>query len=136
MNRDRRLRRRTGDHHQTLVLSRRIERAAAARSVGPELVASVRKRYQLELVPHFQVEEEILLPALVGPGRADLSERALHEHRTLRAHLEAAEAGSVGALAPFGELLERHVRLEERELLPACEAVVPGRSWMPWMLAW
>jgi len=70
------------------------------------------------------VEEEELLPALTARGRRDLVDRTLAEHEALRGHLAAAQAGEPGRLEAFGLLLEAHVRFEEGELFPACEALV------------
>ncbi len=44
----------------------------------------------------------------------------------MRTYLAAAEDGDTRQLAEFGTLLRAHVRFEERELFPACEALVDG----------
>jgi hypothetical protein len=49
----------------------------------------------------------------------------MEEHRALRRDLGAALAGDVDGLGRFASLLEAHVRFEERELFPACEASLP-----------
>jgi len=69
------------------------------------------------LAPHFALEERVLLPALVRAGRADLAARTIDEHTDLRVALASP--------LRFAELLEAHVRFEERELFPACEELVP-----------
>ena len=123
MKRDIRLHGLTSDHHHALVLALRIKEATATGELPPELVADARRRFDAELLPHFTVEEEELLPALAAAGRQDLVERTLLEHVRLRDHLQAAEAGQLTRLSEFGVLLEAHVRFEERELFPACEAL-------------
>jgi hemerythrin-like domain-containing protein len=124
MKRDIRLHGLTSDHHHALVLARRIIEAAARGDVNVGLVSEARRRCDEELSPHFAIEEEELLPALARAGREDLVDRTCAEHRALRAHLAAAEAGDAGRLLEFGNLLEAHVRFEERELFTACEALV------------
>lgn len=114
----------TSDHHHALVLARRIREATERRAIDAALVRDARRRYDEELSPHFAVEEEELLPALGPAGRQDLVDRTLAEHKALREQLAAAEAGKVGCLSQFGALLEAHVRFEEGELFPACEALV------------
>ncbi len=124
MERDVRLHGLTSDHHHALVLASRIKEASTGGRLDAALVADARRRYEQELAPHFAVEEEELLPALAARGRHDLVERTLREHETLRGHLAAAEAGELARLEAFGQLLEAHVRFEERELFPVCEALV------------
>jgi len=124
MKRDTRLHGLTSDHHHALVLSRRIREVAARGRLDSALCADATRRYETELSPHFAVEEDELLPALRGGGRQDLVDRTLGEHAAIRASLAEAEAGDLRALEQFGVLLEAHVRFEEGELFPACEAIV------------
>lgn len=121
MHRDPRLRDLSPDHHQGLVLARRIRRAFEARIAGADPVEEVRRRYENELRPHFEVEETFLLPELSSAGFTELARRTLREHQTLRAHLEAAGQGHVDRVRKFGALLEAHIRFEEHELFPTCE---------------
>ena len=116
----------SSDHHHALVLSRRIQEAAAAGQLGAAHAADVRRRYDEELGPHFAIEEEELLPALGQAGRTDLVDRTLREHAALRGHIAAAEAGDVARLGAFAVQLEAHVRFEERELFTACETLLPA----------
>lgn len=126
MRRDPRLGGLSSDHHHALVLARRIREADGTGVVDAALVAGVRRRFVDELAPHFAIEEEILLPALSAAGRRDLAERTAGDHRQLEGFLAAACAGRLDELARFGQLLEQHVRFEERALFPACEALLPA----------
>jgi phytoene dehydrogenase-like protein len=119
MKRDPRLHGLTSDHHQGLVLARRIAR-------GSVDVAAARQRFDTELEPHFLAEEELLLPALAAAGEPELVARTEQDHATMRAHLAAAERGEPERLAAFAALLEEHIRFEERELFPAAESRVSG----------
>lgn len=118
MKRDPRLHGLTSDHHQGLVLARRIAR-------GSLDAAAVRQRFETELEPHFLAEEELLLPALAAAGEPALVARTERDHAALRAHLAAAQRGEPGRLAAFAALLEEHIRFEERELFPAAESRLP-----------
>jgi hypothetical protein len=118
VKRDPRLQGLSSDHHQGLVLARRIARACAD---GRGDAAEARRRFEAELEPHFRAEEELLLPALAAAGEGELVRRTLDDHATLRGHLAAAEAGDPGRLAAFAALLDAHIRFEERELFPAAE---------------
>lgn len=114
------------DHHHALVRVFEIRRALAAqgdldreRRVTGEFHAS-------ELVPHFRAEEEVLVPALRDakalPER-DL-EQLVAEHRALEREV-AEMARGAGDLAVFADLLERHVRDEERRIFVAYQEHVP-----------
>jgi hypothetical protein len=124
MKRDVRLHGLTADHHHALVLARTIRETVSRGGLDLVLLAEVRRRYIEELGPHFAIEEEELLPALEWVGRTDLVARTLREHEALRGHLAAADSGDLSHLAALGALLEAHVRFEERDLFPACEALV------------
>lgn len=128
MKRDVRLQGLSGDHHQALVLARRIERACERGEANRALVNAVAKRFAEELEPHFLVEEEVLLPALAAKGLGVLETKTRGEHAALRGHLEAAKQGDLERLEAFGRILEEHVRFEERELFPACEEFLDDRT--------
>lgn len=121
MQRDPRLRDLSSDHHQGLVLARRIGRAFESGIANAELVEDVQRRYQIELRPHFEIEETVLLPALASAGFVDLAQRTSSDHEALHAHLDAACCGNLDRLRDFGVLLRAHIRFEEHELFPACE---------------
>ena len=125
MKRDVRLHGLSSDHHHALVLARRIREAVRAGHADAALFDAVHEAYTSELRPHFQVEEELLLPALELAGRPDLVRRTLSEHEELHNVLREARGGSVvAALERFASLLERHVRFEERELFVVCEQLL------------
>ena len=54
----------------------------------------------------------------------DLARRTLEDHVFLRAKAEEAAGGSAQAAHAFGERLQAHVRFEEGEVFPACEALL------------
>jgi hemerythrin-like domain-containing protein len=78
---------------------------------------------------HFQAEERILLPGWLAadPG-ADpaMATRVQSEHLQLRAGARAlrADASTAEELREIGQLLEAHVRFEERELFPLIEGAL------------
>jgi hemerythrin HHE cation binding domain-containing protein len=108
------------DHHQALVLARRLqhvkdEDAIAARAAFLEFW---RRHGQL----HFRVEEEVLLPGFASAGGAEdpAITRVLHEHAEIRVRaLELqGETASLQVQRALGELLADHVRFEEGRALP------------------
>ncbi len=126
MKRDPRLRGLSSEHHQALVLARSFTELAEAAAWSIEEAEGLGRRFDRELEPHFRVEEEVLLPALRAAGAAALVERTEADHAFLRTSVAAARTGVVAAARAFGERLHEHVRFEERELFPACEATLPG----------
>ena len=79
---------------------------------------------------HFRVEEDVLLPAFADHGDPDEAcvVRMLVDHVRIRAaarRLEDEREPSLESLHELGTALERHVRLEEREVFPLIEAVMP-----------
>jgi hemerythrin-like domain-containing protein len=124
MKRDVRLHGLSSDHHRALVLVRRIREAVKHHHADAAFVTSLHDAYQAELRPHFAVEEELLIPALAKACQSDIVSRVLSEHGQLSQRLDEARAGQLDALEQFAALLEVHIRFEERELFPLCEAVL------------
>ncbi len=126
MKRDPRLQRLSAEHHHALVLARDLARHARAGEADAAIVGDLRARFDRELAPHFRVEEEILLPALRALGADGLARQVEQDHEALRTHLAAAENGDLSRVAAFAACLGEHVRFEEREVFPWCEARLPG----------
>lgn len=125
MKRDPRLHGLSSDHHHALWLAFDIRAAARADELTPELLARVRTVFTRELLPHFDVEEAVLLDGLDRVGEHALAARTRREHEELRAELAAADA-DVSRLQAFADRLTAHVRFEEGELFAACEARLPA----------
>ena len=121
MKRDPRLRGLSSEHHQALVIARTL---IAGRDWTADDGARLSRRFELELEPHFRVEEEVLLPALRDAGAIALADRVVDDHAFLRAKVAEAAAGDGHAARSLGERLQEHVRFEERELFPACEELL------------
>jgi hemerythrin-like domain-containing protein len=123
-------------HHQGLVQARRLRRAATGEETNtPEETAETfLKFWQEETTAHFREEEEVLLPVLAryggDAGRGPVTEM-LAQHAQIRGLImELSDEVSQGAVKPetlegIGELLETHIRLEEREVFPMIEEVLP-----------
>jgi iron-sulfur cluster repair protein YtfE (RIC family) len=114
------------DHHRALVVARRLKRADSSTALEAGRVFSEFWRSDGE--EHFQREEQVLLPGVAAYVEPDTSVvvRVLTDHVRIR-HL-AARAGDSPepeTLHELGTSLEGHVRLEERELFPLLERVVP-----------
>lgn len=122
------------DHHHGLALALRCRKQALGQ-LKPMGAAGLRERakeyvefFHAHLVAHFRAEEEILFPHMrtAVPGSAALVDELLGQHEQLRQAVPKLEAGSGLAKLIFdvGDLLDRHIRKEERELFPLFEAHV------------
>jgi mannose-6-phosphate isomerase-like protein (cupin superfamily) len=111
------------DHHHALVAARRLRRAAEADADAAAAVASFISFFAAETAPHFREEEEWLFPLVAEVDDArPLLIQALLDHQRLRALVRRLEADiDLEAMIDTADLLEVHVRREERELFPLIE---------------
>ena len=113
------------EHHEALVLARRAC-AAAADPHGPDAQAQcahLLERWAEQFAPHFQLEEQTLLPALERAGQHEPVATALAQHACLRDLIERIRQGDFLALALWGDDMAIHVRFEERTLFPLAQRV-------------
>ena len=104
-------------HHNGLALCVLTRRALAAGAAPEDLAKLARRvidRYEIELVNHFEIEEQTLFPACANrPLVAEL----IAQHRALEAIVERLRAApSAETLEEFCALLTSHIRREENEL--------------------
>lgn len=124
------------DHHHALALGLRCRKQALGqiRPMGAAGLAERAKEfgefYSRDLIGHFRAEEEVLFPWMRAhvDASAAMIDELLRQHEELRLLALRIEAGVGLAKLIFdvGDLLERHVRKEERELFPLFEAQVPA----------
>jgi hemerythrin-like domain-containing protein len=87
--------------------------------------------YRDHLVPHFEAEEKALFPVMKEHVAESLEtiDTLLHQHKEIRERAKSLEkpeqTGLEDRLREFGELLDRHIRIEEDELFPLFEKSVP-----------
>ena len=105
------------DHHSGLVLARRCKQAGRTDSgISFEPIwERVLDAFASHLEPHFQIEEQHLLPALEAIGEDALASRIRDDHRALREFCQSVTI-SRELIERFGALLESHIRYEEREV--------------------
>ncbi len=119
------------DHHRGLALALRCRKQALGQ-IRPMGLEGLKERagefeqfFSRNLRPHFQAEEEILFPFMRSriAESEPLIQDLLKDHAVLRqdvARLDR-EDGLGRLLFELGDLLERHIRREERELFPLFE---------------
>jgi quercetin dioxygenase-like cupin family protein/hemerythrin len=120
----------SNDHHHALVEARRLRRAAGG-SGSRSAVADFLRFFAADTVRHFREEEEMLFPFVVGFGEArEPLVRALLEHQRLHALVRELDeeverdAPTAKTMRELGELLEGHIRHEERLLFPLIERLL------------
>ena len=123
------------DHHHGLALALRCRKHALGQlnpgdPAAIEACAAEASRFFNEnLTAHFEAEETVLFPLMAAHEECrELVARLESEHREFRKLV--APAGDPGGqrkfLFDFGDLLEQHIRSEERRLFPAFETLVPA----------
>ena len=124
------------DHHHGLALALRCRKQALGQ-IKPMGAAGLRERaaevlefYDKNLCAHFRAEEEVLFPELrtLTAQSGPLVESLVGEHEQMRGAIEQIRSGAGLAKVIFdlGDLLERHIRKEERELFPLFEQQLDG----------
>ena len=123
------------DHHNGLVQAVRLRRVAADGDASARLAAArdFGEFFRNEERVHLRDEEEELFPLLLRhvPSQPALLGEARVQHVQLQGFarkLEIAVAAGIvdrETLDAAGELLDAHIRLEERRLFPLIEELVP-----------
>ncbi|MFQ5917281.1 MAG: hemerythrin domain-containing protein [Candidatus Binatia bacterium] len=123
------------DHHYGLALAIRCRKQALGQ-LNPGNTRGIKERaeevkdfFLKKLRPHFEAEEVVLFP-LIGSQSSDAKRMVtdlFHEHEQIRRETIRLrqEPESSKTLFDLGDLLERHIRREERELFPLFEQLVP-----------
>lgn len=110
------------EHYGALKLALEAKRAAAGDAAAVGAAAErCRAAFAGELEPHFQVEENELLPLLAAAGQGALVERTERDHAELRSLAGQLAAAEAATLLRFADSLTAHVRFEERELFEALQ---------------
>jgi hemerythrin-like domain-containing protein len=128
MKRTRELRPLSSEHHQALLVAFQLKKglaghpeAAGAPKDLPGLLAHARRFDEQLFRTHARAEEELLGTCITAGDMA----RLRTEHAELTRHLEAARTARPvelrAHLSAYADLLDRHVRWEERELFPYAE---------------
>lgn len=114
------------DHHHALVRVFEIRQALRAGRGLERQVEEMGDFWRASLLPHFAAEEEALFPLLAEiEATAAITARLLEEHGRLRAMVASLEP-TRESLAALADLLDSHVRLEERQLFALYQEHVPA----------
>ncbi len=111
------------DHNHVLQLARRARQAADSASERDitECWQALREAWQSAMSAHFAAEERLLFPRLHEHGQAELATELEREHDAIRRTLTRTDRLDATRLGVLGEVLEHHVRVEERRAFPLLE---------------
>jgi hemerythrin-like domain-containing protein len=117
-------------HHNALamcVLTRRSLGQDASPANVAELARRAIDRYELELANHFEIEEQILFPAVENAlGKLPLAAQLTAQHRQVEDLVaQLRSAPSAALLEELCGLLSEHIRREENELFQMAQSQLP-----------
>ena len=133
MLRDRSLIPLSRQHHNGLALCVLVRRALAA-DPSPQSVARQARRivdrFELELVNHFQLEEQVLFAGAVAElGPLTLVDELIADHRRIERLVERIrQAPDADSMEQFCDLLAAHIRREESELFADLQRRLPRET--------
>lgn len=128
MKRSRALKPLSSEHHQALLVAFQLKKGLAghAESAGapkdlPGLLTLARRFEEQLLKTHMRAEEDLLGRFIAAADMARLRAEHAELARLVDVSRTARPAELRAHLGAFADLLERHVRWEERELFPYAE---------------
>ena len=122
------------DHHRGLIFAQLIKKGSPQYKNLPNTMEGKKdysiKFYNNELIKHFEDEENILFPVVNGKDDEidNLVEEIITEHKKIKQSINRLESDEdvENALDELGNLLESHIRKEERDLFMKIQEVLTG----------
>lgn len=115
------------DHHHGLLLGWKIKQGLKKEVAAEEIISYVIYFANEALFPHFEEEEDEILPFLSDDD--PFRQRTLTEHIEIREIISQLSvegvANSAVLLQTLADTLEAHIRFEERELFAYIENTLP-----------
>jgi iron-sulfur cluster repair protein YtfE (RIC family) len=121
------------EHHYGLLVCLRIHRGIEKHQANviwlTERAEKIIRFFESDLKTHFEAEERIVFPAMSGIEDTKATiDQLISEHRNLERLVQGLRKARELQLAPllreFADLLEAHIRAEERVLFPRYERFV------------
>lgn len=113
------------EHHHSLLLCWKIRTGLKKGIELDRIKAYADWFYQLHILPHFEIEEKYIFTMLNDDN--ELIKKALSEHRKIKRLFEA-DGDLNKKLSQIEELLESHIRFEERVLFNEVQAVATAEQ--------
>ena len=121
IHRSEHIKRLSREHHFTLLFCWKIRQGLKTNVSGERIRKYVQYFWQQHLQPHFREEEKILF----APMKDRHVQRAINEHTSIRQQIEHLSTYPQNkerkTLAKIADMVDEHVRYEERELFPHLE---------------
>ena len=120
------------DHHHALQAALALRRAGTGDLEAA--IAQLQAFWEPRGRRHFEIEEQLVLPALpqTDADWREATARVRDEHARIRAAVDRVSPGGGGAALEaahgLGQLLQDHVRFEERHLFGLLETRLPERD--------
>lgn len=111
------------DHHEGLLLCWKLRKGVQEGIAPYRMWRYVAWFWDQHLTEHFREEEELLFTKVSHPD----ADRALDEHRQIKRQVDDITRGVTEAPTAFtalADLIDRHIRFEERELFPLLEELL------------
>ncbi len=114
------------DHHTALLCCWKVRQGLAKQVDSERIKKYVQWFWQEHLEQHFLEEETILFNVIAHP----LCEDAIAQHREIKKLVcdICTSHPTTANLSYFADLLDQHVRFEERSLFPTLEKEIPEES--------
>ncbi len=120
------------EHHDALVIALRLKKGLKINANLQAMVDYALSVYQKHLLHHFKQEEQILVEPLQSQVEAKAAvQQMLREHQRfaeLISFLKNHNTDHAKLVQEFAELLEQHIRFEERTLFPLAEKLIPDNK--------
>ena len=121
VNRNEHIRKLSRQHHFSLLFCWKIRQGLRTHVAMERVRKYVQYFWQQHLQPHFREEENILF----APIKDRQVQRAINEHKYIKSQIEGlanyTENNERKSLARIADIVDEHVRYEERELFPHLE---------------
>lgn len=101
------------EHHDGLIFALRLQKGVTKKAECQVMEAYATWFWKHHLIPHFEMEEKHLFPRL--NEEHELVKEAKQQHRDLKSLFEI-QSKDYEDFKAISELLQKHIRLEEREL--------------------
>ena len=115
------------DHHDGLLFAWKIKQGLKNGADTKVVAEYVQWFWNNHLQEHFNEEEQILAPHL--PPENELLQQMLDEHQEIEAMIRINEnIPDESLLAKLAQLIDDHIRFEERQLFSYAEKVIPEKE--------
>ena len=114
-------------HHNGLLAALLLKKGIGKAADANVMAAFIIDFWNKDLKEHFASEEELLIPPLLNSSLdKNLNDQLLKEHELIRSYIDSLKnsADNISIIKAFSELLDKHIRFEERIYFPQAEKIL------------